>query len=301
LEVGGLAFLTVVGLVLTSCTAAPAVTPTPTSVETESVAPSPSGEVAWCDDYDFATVEEGVLTVATYGTGMPVIEVRPNSQLGGLLGLLYDSFVEDCGLELRLFETEFASTILAVQNAEADVGTYIFYTPERAEVIYYTYPHYLADRAVMYTQADFPWTGPDSMEGKRVGTVTGFVWAPAIQEHWGSNAMLFPDQQTGGAALLQGQIDGWINGAVQITIPPFSDNPDALAMHEFEPGTWGFPPTLVFNESYNIVNCENTELADALNHELELLVDSGEWAELMEELDIPDENAPRLESPEQHC
>jgi polar amino acid transport system substrate-binding protein len=270
-------------------------------------APAASGTGAaaaqgdWCSKYKFKLVHPGELTVATYGTGEPDIVVLPNQQLGGLEGGRFAAFTKDCNLKLRLFETTFASMILAVQNGEADVGTYIFYSDARSKVVYYTYPHWIADQANVFTLKSFNYTGPNSLDGKKVGTVTGFVWAPFLQQKFGASASLFPDTATGGTALLNGQIDGWVNGGTTIDIPPFKDQKDKVVGHPLDPGTWGMPASAIFNNSYNIVNCSNKDLANALNESLKRLVDGGQWAKIMADNKVPTPQQPKLESPQQGC
>lgn len=272
-------------------------TPTPSG----STDAAPTGEAAACDPSTFETVKPGVLTVATYGTGVPDMIVNADKSLGGLEGALFNQFAEDCGLTIQLFETTFASMILAVKNNEADVGTYIFWNPERANEVYYTWPHWIADVTNVFTRADFPYDDASSLDGKKVGTVVGFVWAPFLREELGANAALFPDAVTGGTALLQGQIDGFINGSSTINNPPFDTQQDKVVGHEFEEGDFGIPATIVTNKSYRIVNCENKGLAEALNAGLQRMVESGEYATVMAENNVPPEEEPELSDPEQGC
>lgn len=265
---------------------------------------SPAGTAAaedWCAKYKFTTVHPGELTVAVYGTALPDMVINADKTLGGLEGPMFDSFLKACKLKLRLFETTFASMILAVQNGEADVATYIFYSEARSKVLYYTYPHWVADQANVFTLKTFSYTGPESMEGKKVGTVTGFVWAPFLQQKFGANAMLFPDTVTGGTALLNGQIDGWVNGGTTIDVPPFKDQKDKVVGHPIPPNTWGMGENVVFNNSYNTVHCNNKDLAKALNENLERMVKSGEWKKVMDSVKVPDSAAPKLVEPKQGC
>ncbi len=283
-------FLVVGGVVAAACggTAAPA--------------PAASANAAdWCSKYKFTTVNSGELTIATYGTAEPDMVVNADKTLGGLEGPMFDQFLKDCKLKLRLFETTFASMILAVQNGQADVATYIFYSEPRSKVIYYTYPHWVADQANVFTLKSFNYTGPASLEGKKVGTVTGFVWAPFLQTKFGSNAMLFPDTVTGGTALLNGQIDGWVNGGTTINVPPFKDQQDKVVGRPLPPNTWGMGENVIFNNSYNAVNCNNKDLANALNENLKRMVESGAWKKVMSDNKVPDSAAPKLTAPQQGC
>lgn len=66
----------------------------------------------------------GYLTVGTYGTVIPGIAVGPGDKLGGVNGILLTAFAKNHGLRLKLYQTTFASMILAVEQKKIDVGTY---------------------------------------------------------------------------------------------------------------------------------------------------------------------------------
>jgi ABC-type amino acid transport substrate-binding protein len=203
------------------------------------------------------------------------IVVGPGDQLGGVDGGLFDPFVRDHGLKLKLFQTTFASMILAVEQHKVDVGEGVFYTPERAQHVYYTYPFFVT-HAAMFTLNSLLYSDPDSMKGKRVGTVIGYVWAPYLQKWSASGAALFPDEVTVGQALLDGQIDGYINGEGVIHAAPLKGSTNVVA-HRLHPGDFGMPESALSNLAYNIVNCDNRGVAVALDQELSKLHAAGEW------------------------
>jgi len=244
-------------------------------------------------------VQPGYLTVATYGTGQPAIVVGPGDKLAGLDGALFNAFVQDHGLKLRLYQTTFTSMILAVEQGKADYGTYIFYTAERAKHVYYTYPFFVS-HAVIFTLKSFPYTGPDSMNGEKVGTVVGFVWAPFLQQWSASGATLFPDQVAAGQALLNGQIQGYINGEVVIHTPPFNDSPNIVAS-PLHAGDFDLPDTLLANIAYNIVNCRNRNLAAALDQELVKMHSNGEWQMVLKANGLGPNSDVDLKVPTQNC
>ncbi len=223
----------------------------------------------------FRLVNPGYLTVGTYGTVLPVIIISPGDTMGGQEGALFNAFVRDHSLKLKLYQTTFSSMILAVEQGKIDAGTYVFYTQERAKHVYYTYPFFVS-RAVIYTLKSFPYTGPESMNGQKVGTVVGFVWAAPLQAWSPSGAALFPDQTTVGQALLNGQIQGYVNGNMVIHAPPLSDSPNVVA-HPLHPGDFTIPESMLSNNAYNIVGCANRGLAAALDRELATMHSTGEW------------------------
>lgn len=255
--------------------------------------------LAVAQEVNFRPVNPGYLTVATHGSLVPEIVVGPGDQLGGIDGGLFNAFVRDHGLKLRLFQTTFPSMILAVEQHKVDVGEGVFYTPERAQHVYYTHPFYVSYAAI-FTLNSFPYSGPSSMKGKRVGTVIGYVWAPYLQKWSASGAALFPDEVTVGKALLNGQIDGYINGEGIIHAVPFKDSPNVVA-HRLHTGDFGMPESALANLAYNIVNCDNRGVADALDQELMKLRADGEWQKNLTANGLgPDADAP-LKIPAQHC
>ena len=254
---------------------------------------------AAAQDANFQPVNPGYLTVATHGSLVPEIVVGPGDQLGGVDGGLFNPFVRDHGLKLKLFQTTFASMILAVEQHKVDVGEGVFYTPERAQHVYYTYPFFVTQAAIL-TLKSFPYSGPDSMKGKRLGTVIGYVWAPYLQKWSASGAALFPDEVTVGQALLNGQIDRYINGEGVIHAAPLKDSTNVVA-HRLHPGDFGMPESALSNLAYNIVNCDNRGVAVALDQELSKLHATGEWQKTLTANGLgPDADAP-LKSPVQHC
>jgi ABC-type amino acid transport substrate-binding protein len=254
---------------------------------------------ASAQEVSFRPVNPGYLTVATHGSLVPEIVVGPGDQLGGVDGALFNAFVRERGLKLKLFQTTFASMILAVEQHKVDVGEGVFYTPERAKHVYYTYPFYVS-HAVIFTLKSFPYSGPSSMTGKRVGTVIGYVWAPHLQRWSASGAALFPDEVTVGKALLNGQIDGYINGEGVIHAAPFKDSPNVVA-HRLHVGDFGMPESALANLAYNIVTCNNRGVAAALDQELVKLHTNGEWQKNLTANGLGPDADPEPKSPAQLC
>lgn len=222
-------------------------------------------------------VNEGYLTVATYGTDIPGVVIEPGGTLGGADGKFVNSFVKDHHLKLKLFQTTFASTILAVQDHKADMGMDIFFTPIRAKQMYYASPYLGVGTTAIFTQKSFDYKGPSSMAGKKVSATIGEVWATYLQKWSASGAALYPSDTAAAQALLNGQVSGYINGAGSISNPPLSQSNNVVG-HDLKPGDFGFPKALINNASYNIVACNNHGLAKALDQEMTKLHEDGAWA-----------------------
>jgi len=248
----------------------------------------------------YQLVQPGVLTVATYGSTAPALIVLPNDQLGGLDGALLTAFAKDQGLKLKLYQTTFASVILAVEQGKVDIGTYYYYKPERAQQVYYTYPFY-QQRATLYTLRTFPYAGLESLKGRRVGTVIGYVWATYLQKEFGSTAVLFPDATAAETALLNGQLEGYVNSNDSINGAVFSAADGRVAAHLLKAGDYGFPESVIATPTYNFVKCDNKPLAAALNDEMTKLHTTGQWAKVLTANKVTSASDIQLEAPPQLC
>lgn len=244
---------------------------------------TPSGNV---EEMPFTLAQDGVLTIATYGSNPPVNIDNPDGTLGGIEGDLLNSFAAKYGIEVKLQPTTFASMILEVQQQRADMGLFVYWTEDRAADLYYS-SALLEVPAVVFTKKGYGYDGPESMEGKKIGVIVGQVWAELMQKAVGDDALLFQSQPQAAQALLNGQIDGYITGLTQMYNPPLSEHQDEIESHQIQEGDWDMTPEVILNTGYNVVSCENTELATALDEHLGEMIDSGDWDEAFSAL--PDE------------
>jgi ABC-type amino acid transport substrate-binding protein len=267
----------------TSTSPSPTATATPAGTGTAATSPTPA----------FTLAKPGFLTVAVYGSYPPWITIESGDKPGGVDGEWMNSFAKDQGLGVQLFQTDFASLILAVQQGKADVGTYLLWKPERAKQVYYTGP-FQHSPTVVYTLSSFNYTGPDSLRGKRLGTGSGYFEADTL-EKWQSGTVLFPDEVTGNQALLNGQIDAWFADTSALRIEPFLSHKSEVTAHTINVGDFGFPKEQIDTISYNIVACGNDQTLAALH-------DSGKWAEILKGWDLdPTADDVGTAAPEQGC
>jgi ABC-type amino acid transport substrate-binding protein len=227
---------------------------------------------------DFHLVNPGYLTVATHGTEAPEISISLSGVLGGADGAWINAFAQQHHLKIKLFETTFSSAILAVQDGKADVGVAAYYSAARAKAVFFTYPFYQEDAAVL-TLPGFKYTGPASLTGKPVGTVTGFVWQPYLQKVFGSDLHTYPDTATIGQALLNGSIVGYFDTVTANTLAPLTAA--NTKTYVISAGQFGMPESVLVDIARNYVNCSNTGLATAMNATLASLHQSGAWASIL--------------------
>lgn len=237
---------------------------------------SSSGQSSGGEEYSL--VREGKLTVALYAESPPFISTGSNGKLKSVDGTLLNGFAKAHDLKVVPYKTTFASTIQAVQQNKADIGTYIYYTPQRAKQLYYTLP-FLATPTAIFTRKGFDYAGPESMEGKKVGALQGTVQVPYLRKQEGIELQVFPSSVAQGQALLNGQIDGVVTSAISNPNEPLG-GPKVTA-YILDRGDFGLPQSVVRAIAYNVVSCENQALARAFDKYVRSQKKSGELAKLV--------------------
>ncbi|TMC72240.1 MAG: amino acid ABC transporter substrate-binding protein [Chloroflexi bacterium] len=249
------------------------------------------------------TITPGVLTIATYGSALPLMKVGPGAnEIGGLSGGWANAFAQDFGLQVKLFQTTFSSTLLAVQQGKADLGEPVYYNPTRAKTYYYTYPVDL-ESLVVFTKKSFSYSGPSSLQGHKVATVTGYVWTPYFQKFFGSNLQLYTTQADAATAFKNGQAEAYLDADLNYFNAPLSLSTD-ISLHPVASGDFGIPADIIANESYWIVNCNEKALANAMNLERDNLEASGKWKTILAQDGAPagtPQSSPPLMTPAEGC
>ncbi len=279
-------------------TSAPATSAPSTAATTAPASPGAGGS-STTGSTAFKTLTPGVLYVSLTDGDLPEISVGPNNTLVGTDGYWITQFANKYHLTLKLFPTTLASEILAVSQNKVDLGTTAFYTTARAKQVYYTYPFY-RDVTGVYTMDTFSYSGPSSLNGKQIGTVSGYVYVPYMQQTYGTaNVHIYTTIAEADAALINGQIVGLVNGSGS---NPILEANGHVTFHQFTVGQLGMPQNVIQTQAYNYVNCGNSALANALNAELQSLQSNASWQGALKQygLTSPLDVAP-LQSPQQLC
>lgn len=232
----------------------------------------------------FDTVKDGVLTVAPYSESAPVV-TRDGGKLGALTGDLLNGFAKKYGLKVELQQADFAGSLAATQQRRADVTPYIYYTPERAKTVYYSAPDFVLPTGI-YTLNSVHYKDTSSLHGMKVGGVVGQVWEPYLRKKFGDNAKLFQTAVDAETALVNGQIDAYVNSNFQMLVPPFSKHSN-VEFHPLSNGDLGMPSDVINTYSYNVVSCQNSALAKAMDKYLKGLVSSGKWKKIYDKNNFP--------------
>lgn len=251
----------------------------------------------------FKTISAGTLTIATYGSAPPLITVGPGpNDIGGLSGGWAKAFASEYGLQVKLFQTTFASTLLAVEQGKADIGAPVYYNSDRAKKYYYTYPVDV-EALVVFTKKGFSYNGPNSLKGHKVGTVTGYVWTPYFQKFFGSDLQLYTAASDAKTAFLNGQVEAYLDADINYFSEPLSLSPQ-LSLHTVNAGDFGIPGDIIANESYWIVNCSEKDLGNAMDKTRSKLESSGKWKTIVDQDGAPPgtpQQTPQLTQPTNLC
>lgn len=183
------------------------------------VAASCASVSAWADDckpaHQFKTVRAGKVTVAIYEYPPFTTASSDGTTIGGVDSDIVKKFAAANCLAVAPVVVDPAATVQYVVSGKADVATGDWYrTAERAKVMGLSYPTYL-DQMGIYSR-----TGLSKVEeliGKKVGTVSGFLWVAELQKLLGSNLVLYPNPvalaQDLGAGRIEAAVDSYGTGA----------------------------------------------------------------------------------------
>jgi polar amino acid transport system substrate-binding protein len=154
--------------------------------------------------HTFDTLEKGVLKVATY-VFPPYAIPGPDASIGGVEGDILTGFAAKECLTVRATTVDTAAVVQSVITRRADVGIGDWYrTAERAKVLGLSAPTFLD---VMGIISKDNLSRIDQLEGKRVGTVQGYLWVADLKKVLGDNLVLYPNPVAMAQDLASGRLD----------------------------------------------------------------------------------------------
>lgn len=261
-----------------------------------SAACSGSGGAAAADcepQHEFSTVKEGTLTVSTFD--LPPYTKVEGSEISGVDGQILNEIAERECLTITVMPLDAPAVIPAVESGRADLAAGDWYrTAERAAVVALSAPIYTDQMGIISTD------GVDSIsdvEGLKVGTVDGYLWVADLQAYLGGGLTTYPSSTAMWQDLTSGRIDIGVDsvgaavyanesiGDGNYTIEVATEDPAIAA--SLEPAQAGFPMAK-----------DNDALAEAINADIEALMEDGTIADILEanglERSAADTGDPRL-------
>jgi ABC-type amino acid transport substrate-binding protein len=154
------------------------------------------------------TVEPGSLTIAFSGD-MPGTGYQ-DSRMVGYDGEILQQVSEHLGLKVKPALMEWSGTIASVQAKRVDVmaGT-MGWTEQRSKIMALSDPiHYFKNGITQTDKTD--WKTLKDLQGKKVGTITGFSFIPEMRKIDGLQVALYDTSDAAVRDLLAGRIDAVI-------------------------------------------------------------------------------------------
>jgi len=154
---------------------------------------------------DLDTIEKGVIKVAIEPY-MPYTDVK-NGKMVGLDAEILQEAAANLGLRVEHNVTDFKGMLGGVQSHRNDITIGgVGWGAERAQKGLFTDPVYYSPPA-MAVVGDKSYRTVDDLKGKKVGTVTGYVWEKSIKAVDGVEAKVYQDAATFFSDLGAGRID----------------------------------------------------------------------------------------------
>ncbi|NTF43372.1 transporter substrate-binding domain-containing protein [Rhizobium rhizogenes] len=154
---------------------------------------------------DLETLKPGVLQVAIEAY-MPYTALK-DDKLVGLDSDILDAVAKKLGLKIETVVTDFPGMLAAVQSQRADITIGgIAWSDARQKAGLFTDPPYYSPPA-MAVHGDASYPDVKSLEGKALGTVTGYVWAKSIAEVPKADARTYPTADSVFSDLSSGRLD----------------------------------------------------------------------------------------------
>ncbi|NBA94893.1 ABC transporter substrate-binding protein [Pseudomonas sp. R5(2019)] len=244
--------------------------------------------------HQFETLTPGVLTVAAW-VFPPYSAPGADGQLSGVDGEIIKRIAARECLEIKSTVVDPAAVIQSIIARRADVGIGDWYrTAERAKALGLSAPMYLDMMGIISPEGH---STIAALEGKRVGTVQGYLWVADLKKVLGDNLVLYPNPvamaQDLAANRIQAGADSFAVGVASQQKGAYKGStikvaePDPRVKATLEPGQTGIPHTK-----------SNTALGQALSADIAALHASGEVAEILESFGLDrkaaDVGAPRL-------
>lgn len=217
---------------------------------------------------DLKTVKPGVLTVA-YNGDMPGTSVK-DGKLIGLDGEIMQFVAEKLGLKVEPVLMEWSAEIAAVESGRADIMHGMMgWNVARTKVLGMSDPIYYQPTGVTQKKGQ-NWGTIKDLEGKRVGTITGFAWVDEMKRIPKATISLYDTSDAAVRDLLAGRLDALIADGPLVEYA-IKQNP-SWNIHQVplvDPGRKAdFPILTGVNNALFAVNKNAGPLLDAINKQI---------------------------------
>jgi ABC-type amino acid transport substrate-binding protein len=215
------------------------------------------------------TVEKDKLTIAFTGD-MPGAGYQ-DGKMVGYDGEILQRVADALKLQVKPALMEWSGTIASVQAKRVDVmaGT-MGWTEQRSKIMTLSDPiHYFKNGIMQSTKTN--WATLKDLEGKKVGTITGFSFIPELRKINGLQLSQYDTSDAAVRDMLAGRIDAVI-GDPPVVQYAISRNPQwNLRFNAFTDNNPDFPLLTGLGQVVFGLNKDSPELAAAVNAEINKL------------------------------
>lgn len=212
------------------------------------------------------TVEKGSITIAFTGD-MPGTGYKDGKMIG-YDGEILQRVADALKLKVKPALMEWSGTIASVQSKRVDVmaGT-MGWTEQRSKIMALSEPiHYFKNGITQSDKTD--WTKLKDLEGKKVGTITGFSFIPELRKINGLQLALYDTSDAAVRDLLAGRIDAVI-GDPPVMQYAISQNPQwKIKFNAFTDTSPDYPLLTGLGQVVFGFHKESPELVKAVNAEI---------------------------------
>jgi len=236
---------------------------------------------------EFGTINKGELTVTSAVT--PPLVFKSGNQSTGIDFEIISKLAEEQCLKINHIFTDAPAAIQYVVAGRSDVSVGGWYrTAERAKVLGVSDPVYLEETAI-YSRDGF--TKFSQLDGKRVGTVTGYLWVPELKKIYGNKLSLYPTA----VALIQDLSNNRIDAAVNSYATGIEGQKQGALAEEVKVNIADPDPRVKSSvypaQSAFLYNKNNAQLGEAINELVSRMRESGEISEILVRYGLKSESA----------
>lgn len=224
------------------------------------------------------TVEPGSLTIAFSGD-MPGTGYQ-DSKMVGYDGEILQQISEKLGLKVKPALMEWSGTIASVQAKRVDVmaGT-MGWTEQRSKIMALSDPiHYFKNGITQTDKTD--WHSLKDLEGKKVGTITGFSFIPEMRKIQGLTVSLYDTSDAAVRDLLSGRIDAVIGDPPVMQYAISRNEQWHLRFNAFTDNNPDFPLLTGLGQVVFGFNKANPALVAAVNEQIQAMWEACEMRKI---------------------
>ncbi|MGO4119854.1 ABC transporter substrate-binding protein [Paenarthrobacter sp. RAF9] len=207
--------------------------------------------------------EQKTITIATSNDAPFSFTDQASGELKGIDGEMINAIAQAKGWKIKVFTSEYATLIAALNAKKADVIVDAMYiTDDRKKQINFTDPWYTEGEA-MVVPADSTLASRDDVKGKVLGAQTGTVFKDLVDSLGGSQVKLFDSQASLLAAVENKQVDAVFTDSAVIGYSLVQKpNPKLKLVSPYKPFYPGIIGAGVRKEDSQLLQDLNSGLAD---------------------------------------